>query len=230
MGRQTTLFVAATVAVMLVGTTASALAQDGAFKVGVVDITRVQQEYVDLQSEQQDLEAWLGTQRSFFNALTDFIFLSSENFDEVKGLLKQAPPTAEAKARLDELRTISDDKDGRFRSLGAKMDRTAQEEDEFNSLQDIFKARTVSLEEMWKTTLTELGGLREAAVTALMGKVKVAIGAEAEAQGLSLVVDVDATFFGGVDITEDVLKRLNAAAPAPAAPAAPAAPPAEGGG
>jgi Skp family chaperone for outer membrane proteins len=239
MGRQTKFFVAAIVVVMLVGTTGSAPAQDEGFKVGVVSIDRVQQEYVDLQSEQQDLEKWLGAQHGFFNALTDYIFLSSENFDEVRTLLKKTEPSDEEKARLAELRTISDDKDGRFRELGAKTERTAQEEDEFNSLQDIFKARTLALDEMWKKTLAELSGLRETAVKTLMDKVKEAIAVEAQAQGMSRVVDADATVFGGTDITEDVLKRLNvaaapAAAPAPAPAAAPApAPaeaPAEGGG
>ena len=235
MGRQTKFFVAAIVVVMLVGATGSAPAQDEGFKVGVVSIDRVQQEYVDLQSEQQDLEKWLGAQRGFFNALTDYIFLSSENFDEARTLLKKTEPSDEEKARLAELRTISDDKDGRFRELGAKTERTAQEEDEYNSLHDIFKARTLALDEMWRKTLAELSGLRETAVKTLMDKVKEAIAVEAQAQGMSLVVDADATFFGGTDITEDVLKRLNvaaapAAAPAPAPAAAPAPAPAEGGG
>lgn len=231
MGGQMKRFVAAMVAMMLIGATGAALAQDGGFKVGLVDIDRLQKEYVALQGEQADLEKWLGVQRAFFNSLTDFIFLSSDNFDEVKTLLKKSGPTDEEKARLVELRTISDDKDKRFRELGAKTDRTAQEEDDFNSLQDIFKARTQALDAMWKSTLNELGGLRETAVTTLMAKVKEAIAVEAQEQGLSLVLDVAATFFGGTEITEDVLKRLNAEAASAAAPAATPAPaPAAGDG
>ncbi len=208
MGRQMGFVVAAMVAMMLAGTTASALAQDAGFKVGLVNIARVQKDYVDLQNEQQDLEKWLGVERGFFNTLTDFIFLSSDNFDEVKTLLKKTGLSDEEKVRLAELRTISDDKDKRFRELGAQTERSTQEEDEFNSLQDVFKARTGMLDEMWKKTLTELTGMRDAAVTTLMDKVKEAISVEAQAQGMALVVDADATFFGGTDITEDVLKRL----------------------
>ena len=47
-----------------------------------------------------------------------------------------------------------------------------------------------------------------------MGNVKDAIKAEAEAQGFDMVIDVDAVFFGGTDITEPVLARLNAGQPA----------------
>ncbi len=226
MGTSMRPLIAALTAVIVLGIAIPVCAQDVTVKVGLVEIEKIQAGYVQLQQQQASLEQWLSEQRTFFNLLTDYIFLSVENFDEVMALLKKGPLAAEEQARLDELKVISDDKDKRFRELEAKPDRNAQEQDEHNSLLDIYRARGAALEEMWKETLGELGGKREEAIETLMLKVREAISAEAEAQGMTLVVDADAVFFGGTDMTEAVLTRLNNGQ----TPPAPAAGDAEGGG
>jgi len=228
MALRTTAAVTALVLIMVAAAAVSAPAQDAAVRIATVDINKLQTGYVELQNKQAELEGWLNDQRKFFNLLTDYVFLSKDNFDEVMAILRKPTPTDQETARLTELRGVSDQKDKRYRDLEGKADRTPQEEDEYNSLQDIYKDRSKALDDMWKQTVAQLTARRDEAISALMVKVKDAIKAEAEAQGFTIVIDADAVFFGGTDITDQVLARLNAGAPA-AAPAVPAAP-AEGGG
>ena len=191
------------------------LAQDApATKIATVSIGRIQAQYGDLQTEQRQLEQWLAEKRKLFNLMRDYVFLSADNFSEASDLLKKQQRTQEEQTRLDELRNISDTKDKRFRDLEAKANRTPQEQDEYNSLQDIYRTRVKAIEDMWQQTLAELNQRRQQAVNGLMGKVTEAIRAEAEAQGFTIVFDADAVFFGGTDITEQVLARLNAGQPA----------------
>ncbi len=185
-------------------------------KVAVVNINQIQAQYGELQAEQQQLEKWLAEQRRTTNMLLDFVFLSAEHFQEVVNLLKKDQRTPEEQQRLTELQGISLEKDKRFRALEANTNRTPQEQDEFNSLQDIYRARAKTVDEMWQGVLAQLNERRQTAVSGLMGKVRDAIKAEAEAQGLELVLDADAVLYGGVDITEAVLARLNAGQPAAA--------------
>ena len=178
--------------------------------IAIVDLTKVQVEYLELGSREKDLQAWADEQGGYLRELIGFLFLSAENFQEVVGILQKPQPTEAEGKRLEELRGVSDGKDKRFLDLRAKPQRTAQEEDEHNTLQETYKARQATLNELDRQFRGEFAAKQAEALGDLMGKVRAAITAEAEAQKFDYVLDADLVFFGGVDITESVLKRLNA--------------------
>lgn len=210
--------IAVSIAILALMIAGAALAQDEAapLKIATVSINQIQAKYGELQSQQQVLEAWLAEQRRFTNMLLDYVFLATDNFEEATGLLKKQQRTQEEQDRLMQLQGVSDEKDKRFRELEANATRTLQEQDEYNSLQDTYRARAKTIDDLWQATLAQLNERRQTAISGLMGKVSEAIKAEAEAQGFYMVVDADAVMYGGIDITEQVLVRLNGGA-APAA-------------
>jgi len=181
----------------------------------VVDLDKIQQDYKELRTRQQDLENWLAGRRGYLDELANFTFVSSKDFESVAAILrKSAPLSEEDKKRVAELREISDAKDKRYRELLANPQRTPQEEEEYNSLYEIYEARQQELDELGAQFATELQGMRQKAIGMLMPKVKNAIEAEAKAQNFDYVFDAAIVFFGGVDITDSVVARLNAGQPA----------------
>lgn len=181
-----------------------------AIRVAKVNLTKIEQEFGELRARQDDLQAWADERGGFIPRLTGFLFLSDENFQEAAAILQRAVPDEQAKKRLEELRKVSEDKEKRYLDLRANTQRKPEEDDEFNSLRETYEARQKKLEELNRQFQQELRQKRLEEIGMLMSKVEEAITAEAEAQKFDYVFDAEVLFVGGVDITEEVLKRLNA--------------------
>ncbi|MFW5866392.1 MAG: OmpH family outer membrane protein [Armatimonadota bacterium] len=210
---KTAIIARALIAAALAGIFATtALAQEDATdaKIAVVSLVRIQSEYTQLGAQEQNLGQWLQDRREYHDRLTNFVFLSKKDFEEALELMRKPQPLSdEDEARLDELRGISDENEERYAELRAKTERTAQESAEFNALQDMYDASAETLQGVQQSIMDELADRRETALSGLMDTVEQAIEATAEAAGYDMVLDADMVFFGGADITEDVLARLN---------------------
>jgi Skp family chaperone for outer membrane proteins len=213
MQRKTACILGAVVALGLAAVCAStALAQEETTdaKIAVVSLSRVQANYGQLRAQEQDLGQWLEGRRAYHDQLTNYVFLPSTDFEEALELMRKPQPLSdEDQARLDELQSISDTNEQRYAELRAKTERTAEETAEFNALQDMYDASAETLQTVQQNIMEELTDRREAALAGLMDTVEEAIDATAEADGYDMVLDADMVFYGGVDITDDVLARLN---------------------
>lgn len=198
---------------MAIAAQAQEAAAPQGLRVAVVSLARIEREYTTLRAQEESLGQWLRERRSLHEELANYVFLSSEAFQEVMSIIQKPRPLSEQdQARLEELRAISDEKDRRYGELRAKTDRTPAENEEFASLQEIYEARLNDINQSWKQSMSELDDRRQTAVAGLMATVQEAIKAEAEAAGYTLVLDADAVFFGGDDITAAVIARLNSEA------------------
>ncbi|MFO8081733.1 MAG: OmpH family outer membrane protein [Armatimonadota bacterium] len=213
MQRKTAIILRAAAALALAAICAStALAQEEATdaKIAVVSLARVQANYGQLRAQEQDLGQWLEGRRAYHDRLTNFVFLPSADFEEALELMRKPQPLSdEDQARLDELQSISDANEERYAELRARTERTPEEAAEFNALQDMYDASAEKLQTVQQNIMEELTDRRESALAGLMDTVEDAIGLTAEAGGYDLVIDADMVFYGGVDITDDVLARLN---------------------
>jgi len=179
-------------------------------RVAVVDIGKVSGEYQALNQKDQELKQWLDEQKRLRLELEDFTFLSQENFNEVVQTYELAPPLPEEKvARLAELKNISAEKEKRFLALRAKGERTAPEEDEFNSLLEVAGARQQQLAELEQQILNEYGDKVDEAQNLLLQEVEEVITQYAQDQKYDLVLDRAWVFYGGDDITDRIIERLN---------------------
>lgn len=178
--------------------------------IAVVSLARVQADFVQLRAQEENLGQWLQDRRSYHDRLTNFVFLSTADFEEALDLLRKPQPLGENdQERLNELRGISDMNEQRYAELRAMPERSAEEAAEFNQLQDMYEASVGTLQGVQQSIMEELADRRETALSGLMDTVEAAIAATAEAGGYSVVIDADMVFYGGVDITADVLARLN---------------------
>lgn len=213
MHRKTPIITCALAGMMFAGlfmTTALAQEDTASGQIAVVSLQQIQADYVQLQSQEENLGAWLQDRRDYHDRLTDFVFLSKTDFEEALELMRKPDPRSDDdQARLDELRGISESGEERYAELRAKPDRTAEEAAEFNTLQDMYDASAQTLQGVQQSIMEELSDRRETALAGLMDTVEQAIDETAQAAGYDVVLDADMVFYGGDDITDDVLTVLN---------------------
>jgi Skp family chaperone for outer membrane proteins len=217
---------------------ATAAAPAPASSVGVVDTDRVSGEYRAMQTlNQQYLEFQklqeaqiLRRQKSrmlFDQELREYLDLSSPT----------AAPTAERDKRLTEMEKASDDRSKRLLDLGQRKDRTADEDGEYQRLDATYKQRTQELSAIQSDVQRVVEAKQNELMKIITESFNAAVKAVANEKKLPVVMRREIVLFGGTDITEDVITKLNqqpmpaismtpagvgAAAAAPAADAKPA--------
>lgn len=190
----------------------------GGPRIAVVDLQKIDQGYTQLATRSQELNQWASQQDAYLNDLrVKYSYLSEENFREILDILATPRPWAAAKAKRErELREINDAKDARFVELQAKVDRTAQEQEEFNGLQEISDARLKQIQAMADKLRQQFAQRRDQARTDLSNAVTAAVKEVAVQGGYTLVLDKQGVLYGGDEITDAVLQRLNSTtAPTP---------------
>jgi Skp family chaperone for outer membrane proteins len=185
-------------------------------KVAVVDIDKVSGQYKELIDRQQELGAWVQERKTYLSSLQEFMFVSGDEFQEAARIynVPKAQWSAEQKKREGELRKVSGDNEKKFLDLQAKPSRTPEEQNQYNTLRDTFQARDTDLKAISRTFDEQLKTKRDEVQSQLVGNVRTVIETIAKAKGYTLVVDKTVVYFVSApidDITEEVLKALNAA-------------------
>jgi len=120
-----------------------------------------------------------------------------------------AAPTDANRKRLQELEALSGTREQRLLELRQKKERTADEENEAKQWGALYEKSMTEL----ATLQAELQASRLAKYEELSkvvaDNVTNAVKSVAEEQKLTLVVRKDAVLYGGVDITDTVLTKLN---------------------
>ena len=115
---------------------------------------------------------------------------------------------------------MSEENERIFRELQAKPARTAQEQNQFNTLSDTLDARDRDMQVIASTFHQELQKRRDGLQTQLVDNVRAVIEAAAKAKNFTLVLDKSAVFYSATpieDLTADILQRLNQGGVPPAA-------------
>ena len=199
--------------------------------VGVVDIARVGQEYKTLLEKNSQLETLATSLTSEVQARQAYPFVTEEEIQQLLGVLKLETRTPEQEAQLKKLTDESQKREAELLQLESKQDPSDQEKSRRNELRQIKQAAAEHLDQVRNAYSAQLDAQRQKIEGEVVEAVRKAITEVAGEKGLPLVFDKDAILFGGTDITDPVLTKLNAEAPAaaPAAATPPAATPAAGG-
>jgi Skp family chaperone for outer membrane proteins len=199
-------------------------AQPAPVKIAVVDLDAISKGYAELIQQDEQLKKWFATKRQLLDALESFVFLSQENFQEAVAICSMPAPDAKA-ARLKELRAISDGEEKDYVELKNKTARNEKENERFSKLTEVANQRQAETQKIERDYAQQYQAKQKEAQDRLMGNIRTVIGQIAKDAGYALVLDKTNVFFGGEDISPQVLERLNKANPAPApAPATPATP------
>ncbi|NSW55813.1 MAG: OmpH family outer membrane protein [Armatimonadetes bacterium] len=201
-------------------------------KIAVVDVKRINDEFVRPQARNEETANWARRQQQYIDELQNrYIYLSEEAFNEIIQILGMSRPLpAEAAKRQRELQDVNDKTEARFLDLQRKVDRTAEEQEEFNRLQAGVDARNKQVEQIVQNLQNQLNQMQMDTIDAAMDRAQTVIVEVATAGGYSLVFAKAAVIHGGDDITDQVLEKLaelptgSAKVGAPGPPAAAPAP------
>ncbi|MGC9317965.1 MAG: OmpH family outer membrane protein [Armatimonadota bacterium] len=181
-------------------------------RVAVVDMQRLLSQYEAFRAENANLEELKAQRGAWLNRLMEYVFLPKADFEEALELLrKNGELTEQEQQRLEELKQISKQRDEQFANLRAKPDRSAEENTQYNTLNEMAQARLEQIEQIKRELEQELSDRYQTSAEGLREQVRQAIIAQADEGGYDLVVDADAVFVGGEDITDAVIQRLNQA-------------------
>jgi outer membrane protein len=184
-------------------------------KMAVVDIDSVSARYTELNSQQAALGAWVQDKKTYLTAMQDFMFVSGEEFQEASRIYQVTKTqwSEEQKKREGEIRTVSANNEKKFLDLQAKPARTAEEQNQFSTLRDTFQARDRDLKAISAEFDKQLKAKRDEVQSKLVASVRAVIEKVSKEKGYQLVLDKSAAYYVAApvdDITEEVLKALNA--------------------
>ncbi len=178
-------------------------------KWGVVDMDRVAAEFQEMQRLNQEFQSFQRNQERQLQDRHKTRLLTDPERQEFADMLAMAAPTEGRDQRLKELEEISNERERRLFDLRKNEECTEEEAAERAELEARYEARMSELAKLQ----TELQASRVAKYEELSKLVSEsvdgAIKAAAEEQKLALVLRKDSVMYGGVDITDAVLEKLN---------------------
>ena len=193
---------------------APGLAQAQQPAVGTVDTGRIATEYKGMQALNLQYNDF---QREREQKLMDrqrVMMLVDADYTKYLDLKQAAAPTESTQKQLTDLETSAKQREDRYRALADKRDRTAEEQKEYDELNKVYNQRMGEMRVLQDSLAKEVQAKREELTKTITTSLDTAIKTVAEAKKLSLVIAKEAVLYGGTDITNEVLEKLNAPAPA----------------
>ena len=209
---------------LAVAIAAPALA-DAAPAFGVVDMERVGKEYKGFEQLQTKYQAFMQDQQDKFNERQKVMMLAEADYTKYFDLKQAGAPTDANKKALDDLETLSTTRLNRLHDLVSVKDRDANQQKEYDELSTLYTKRMAELKDLDDSLMKEVQQKKADLTKQADMQVEAAVKVVAEQKKLSIVFIKGALMYGGADITEDVLAKLNiapAAAPSSTPPPAPA--------
>jgi Skp family chaperone for outer membrane proteins len=187
-----------------------------AVRIAVVDLEAVGAQFTRLALKREEIQQWFKQQEAYLQDLqNNYVYLTEAPFNEILDVLHMPRPLPPKPAkRQRELRKLNEEKEDRFLELQAKVDRTPQEQEEFNALQELAQARSKQIAGIAQDVRTQFMDRRKLAEDELNQALHTAVAEVAADAGYHLVLNKLAVVYGGEDITQAVLDKLNGRAPA----------------
>jgi Skp family chaperone for outer membrane proteins len=195
--------------------------------IGTVDMGRINAEYQAIQQLTTQYQGFVREQQAKFEDRGKTRMLNDAELKEYMDLSQFGAPTEANKQRLTALAQESDTREKRLAELERKT-RDEAEQKEYDGLSGIAKVRGPELAKLEDDLTQAVSAKREELLKVITDSVNAAVKAVAEQKKLTVVVakavidpnggSAPLVLYGGTDITDDVLAKLNAAPAAAAAP------------
>ncbi|MFQ3549273.1 MAG: OmpH family outer membrane protein [Armatimonadota bacterium] len=178
--------------------------------IGVVDEDLIYSEAPKIKQYMSELDKMKEEFKTKLDIRSQTLMLNETEINEIIDLKMKAQPTAQEKARIAELEAEGKKRDEELRTLIEIKDPNDQQRARLKELQDIqTKAKNTGqavaedYDKQWQAKVKELDQKALADIDAAVKEV-------AQAKGLSVVLAKAAVYYGGVDITQDVIQKLPA--------------------
>jgi len=178
-------------------------------KFGVVDMDRVADEYRQMRELNQQFQDFQRDQERQLQEKHKTRLLTEAERQEYSDLSLTAAPTDANKKRIQELEALSGTREQRLLELRQKKERTAEEEAEVTQWGGLYEKNMMEMASLQAELQASRVAKYEELSKVVAENVTNAVKSVAEEQKLALVVRKDAVLYGGTDITETVLAKLN---------------------
>jgi len=200
----TLLFVIAAGAVLATG----AWAADNEPKIGVVDMSKV---WVSPRIKQYDeeLAAFGQLLDAKLKVRSQKMMLEETEIKELIELRTKANCTAQDTARIEQLEKLERDRDAELKQLQETKDATAEQKTRLKALQDMRQKSKDTGEALEKDYQEQYQNKRQELLTKASDEAEKAVKEVADAKALPIVLDKAMVLVGGIDITDDVVAKLD---------------------
>ena len=201
------LLVCAVVLAGMVGSGAWAAAPEP--KIGVVDGRKIDDNAPRVKQYMEELDAMANLLKTKLDIRAQNMMLDENEINELISLKTKDKPTDADSARIKVLTETERAKDDELKKLQEAKDINDQQKARLQELmnlqqksKDMGNALTKDYDGQYQSKAVELQGKIDTDVRAAVAKV-------AETRGLTLVFDKAVVVYGGIDITDDVVARLD---------------------
>lgn len=177
--------------------------------VGVVDVQKAFNEYKVTTASNEEINRMVESFRRELDIRASHRLLTEEEVKQLVQLRSKSPLTDADRSRIDELERISKQRDEELNALSNKSDLTEQERARLKELRDLANRNDANGRTLAEDYSQQVEQRKSQLSDKITADLREAIAKVAQSKGLATVVDKIAVLYGGVDITEDVIKTLN---------------------
>jgi Skp family chaperone for outer membrane proteins len=178
-------------------------------KIGVVDISRVEDEYTVVKDATDQVSAMETSLTNILKMRQKYSLLSPQELDELEKLTGLEKPTDADTARVKELTTKGDALAAELETLRNKKDPTDADKARLNELTGISAKSSAAVEARHAQYATDLQAKSKELLDKATDAMVAAVGQLAQQKGLWAVVSKSVTLWGGIDITDELIAKLN---------------------
>lgn len=186
-----------------------AMAADSTPKIGVVDLDKLYKDAPRVKQYTDQLNVFKDSLAAKLDIRGQNLMLDENEIKELIDLKAKQAPTEKDTARIKELTDAERARDDQFKLLSGKSPLDDTEKGKLKQFQDMQQkskdtgtALAKDYDNQLSSKMQELNGQAEKDVQDAINKV-------AEAKGLTMVVAKAAVLLGGIDITDDVISKLD---------------------
>jgi Skp family chaperone for outer membrane proteins len=178
-------------------------------KIGIVDVSRVEDEYTEVKNATAQVSAMEASLTDILKMRQKYSLLSAAELDELEKLFGMEKPEDKDKARIQELTKKGDDLAAELEGLRNKKDPTDADKTRLSDLTTAGTKNGADMEARRAEYATKVQAKQKELLDKLTDKMNVAIGELAQQKGLWVVVAKPVTLWGGIDVTDDLIAKLN---------------------
>ncbi len=201
--------IAVAVIIALLLTAGNAFAADNTPKIGVLNVQRIFADAPRIKQYMEDYESLKQQLGQKLDIRSQNLMLDENQIKELIDLKQKASQTEKDKTRIAELEKAERDLDAEFKTLQSTAQPTEEQKARLKVLQELRDKSTSTGNAYEKDYNNQLATRLQELEEKTRVDMQEAVNKAAEAKGLTFVFVKDAVLVGGVDITDDVMGKLD---------------------
>lgn len=184
-------------------------AADAQASFGYVDVSIVFEQYSKTTKTKADLESFAGQLELQLQTIDSHRLLDENDLNELVSLVVKPNPTEKEKERIKALQDKEKSLDAELKGFQNKSEPTDQEKARQKELMGRSAKSEETLKKMSQSADSEFNSKKESLLTEIRNDFMKAVEEVAKQKKVGFVVDKVAVFYGGIDLTQPVLEKLN---------------------